>query len=165
MFHYFYYLLYVPYNFWQQSRFYRYPTLSTKFNFSEARWIAFYWVLFCNFAVFHLSIRASQFWIKNKNKNLVEKDLSKKKFFWKLFNWNESVYCTQIDIALKIWFQKVPHSFLHTTNHHSWVTDVFLELIVLLFGQIKCTNIRRFLTIFRHKTRVFSLQRIQKVQL
>ena len=35
----------------------------------------------------------------------------------------------------------------------------FLESIVLFSGQNKSTNIRRFLTILRQKTRVFSLQK------
>ena len=36
----------------------------------------------------------------------------------------------------------------------------FLESIVLIFGQDKYINIKRFWTMFRHKTRVFSLQKM-----
>ena len=50
---------------------------------------------------------------------------------------------------------------LSTTNR-SWVMEVFLESIVLFFGQNKYTNTRRFWTIFRHKTRFSSLQKLQK---
>ena len=37
-----------------------------------------------------------------------------------------------------------------------------MKLIAPFFGQNKYTNIRRFPTIFRHKTRIFSLQKVQK---
>ena len=37
---------------------------------------------------------------------------------------------------------------------------VFVKSVVPFFGQNKYTNIRRFSTIFRHKTRIFSLQKV-----
>ena len=42
------------------------------------------------------------------------------------------------------------------------IMDVLLESTVFLFGQSKYPNIRWFWTIFCHKTRVFSLQKVQK---
>ena len=38
----------------------------------------------------------------------------------------------------------------------------FCEINCAVFGQNKYTNIRRFSTIFRHKTRIFSLQKSTK---
>ena len=37
---------------------------------------------------------------------------------------------------------------------------VFVKSVVPFFGQNKYTNIRRFSTIFRHKTKIFSLQKV-----
>ena len=74
----------------------------------------------------------------------------------KLIHLNRSVYCTPIDGVLKMWFND------GSGPTDSWVVDVFLESIVVFFGQNKYTNIRRFWTIFRHKTRVFSPKKVQK---
>ena len=41
---------------------------------------------------------------------------------------------------------------------------VFLKSIAPFFGQNKYANMRRFSTIFGHKTRTFSLQKVQKIQ-
>ena len=76
----------------------------------------------------------------------------------KLVNWNESVYCTQIDRALKMWFNKGSGSFLLPT-----IPELWWFLWNQFFGQYKHTNIR-FSTIFLHKTRIFSLQKVQKIQ-
>ena len=42
------------------------------------------------------------------------------------------------------------------------IMDVLLESAVVLFGQSKYPKIRWFWTIFCHKTRVFSLQKVPK---
>ena len=80
----------------------------------------------------------------------------------KLVHSNESVYCTPIDRkkAIKKAIQRGVGQ-LSTTNH-SWVMKVFVKSVVLFFGKNKYTNIRRFWTIFCHKTRIFSLQKAQK---
>ena len=84
-------------------------------------------------------------------------------FIWhfrpKLVNWNESVCCTPI---IKNAIQQGVGQ-LSTTNH-SWVMMVFVKSIAPFFGKNKYTNIRRFSTIFRYKTRIFSLQKVQKIQ-
>ena len=41
------------------------------------------------------------------------------------------------------------------------VMKVFVKSVVLFFGQNKYTSIRRFLIIFCHETRIFSLQKVQ----
>ena len=50
---------------------------------------------------------------------------------------------------------------LSTTNH-SWVMKVFVKSIAPFFGQNKYTNIRRFSTIFRHKIKIFCVQKVQQ---
>ena len=52
---------------------------------------------------------------------------------------------------------------LSTTNN-SWVMKVFVTSIAPFFGQNKYTNIRRFSTIFCHKTRIFCFKNVQKIQ-
>ena len=80
-----------------------------------------------------------------------------KHFRPKLVHWNESVYCTPIDRALKMRFNEGWGSFLQPG-----VMKVFVKSIAPFFGQNKYTNIRRFSTIFRHKIRIFSLEKVQK---
>ena len=82
-----------------------------------------------------------------------------KHFRPKIVYWNKRVNCTPINRALKMWFNKGSSSFLRPT-----VPEFFLESIVLFFGQNKYTNIRRFLTIFHHKTRFFNIQKVQKLK-
>ena len=77
----------------------------------------------------------------------------------KLVHWNKGVNCTPIDRALKMRFNKGLGSFLGPTIPEAWK---FLESIMLFFRQNNYTNIRRFWTIFRHTTRVFSLQKSTK---
>ena len=91
--------------------------------------------------------------------NFLKKTTYVRHFRSKLVNWNESVYCTPIDRALKMRFNEGWGSFLQPG-----VMKVFVKSIAPFFGQNKYTNIRRFSTIFRHKTRIFSLQKVQKIQ-
>ena len=79
-----------------------------------------------------------------------------------LVNWNESVYCTQINRALKMWFNEEVRQ-LYATNH-SWSMKGFVKSTAPFFGQNKYTIIRRFSKKFYHKTRIFSLQKVQKIQ-
>ena len=74
----------------------------------------------------------------------------------KLVHWNESVYCTPINRALKMQRGVVQFS----TTNHSWVMKGFVKSIPPFFGQNKYKNIRRFSTIFRHKTRIFNTTRL-----
>ena len=41
---------------------------------------------------------------------------------------------------------------------------VFVKSIAPFFGENKCTNIRRFSAIFCHKKKIFSLQKVHKIQ-
>ena len=52
---------------------------------------------------------------------------------------------------------------LSKTNY-SWVIKVFIKSVVLFFGQDKYTNIRRFWTIFCHKTRILASKNHKKIQ-
>ena len=81
-----------------------------------------------------------------------------KYFRLKLVQLNESVYCTPIDRALKMQFNEGSRSFIRPTIP----MKVFVKSVVLFFGQNKYTNIRRFSTIFRHKIRIFCLQKVQQ---
>ena len=75
----------------------------------------------------------------------------------KLVNWNECVYCTPIDRALKMWFSEGSGSFLWPTIPELWR---FLWNQLRRFLDHINTNIRRFSKIFRHKTRIISLQKV-----
>ena len=78
----------------------------------------------------------------------------------KLVCWNESVYCTPIDGALKMRFNEGLDSFLRSTISELW--SFLWNQLHRFFGQNKYTNIRRFWTIFCHKIRIFSLQKVQQ---
>ena len=52
---------------------------------------------------------------------------------------------------------------LSKTNY-SWVMKVFIKSVVMFFGQNKYTNIRRFWTIFCHKTRILASKNHKKIQ-
>ena len=75
----------------------------------------------------------------------------------KLVNWNECVYCTPIDRALKMWFSEGSGSFLWPTIPELWR---FLWNQLRRFLDHINANIRRFSKIFRHKTRIISLQKV-----
>ena len=75
----------------------------------------------------------------------------------KLVNWNECVYCTPIDRALKMWFSEGSGSFLWPTIPELWR---FLWNQLRRFLDHININIRRFSKIFRHKTRIISLQKV-----
>ena len=106
-------------------------------------------------------------WMKSMQRSYknINNSHSSKHFRPKLVNSNESVYCTPIDRALGIWFNEGLGSFLRPTIPELWtMLWVFVKSIVLFFGQNKYINIRRFSTMFRHKTRIFNLQKVQKIQ-
>ena len=80
----------------------------------------------------------------------------------KLVDSNETINCTPIDKALKMWFNKGSGSFLRPTILELW--RFFVKSIAPFFGKNKHTNIRRLSAIFCHKTRIFSLQKVKKIQ-
>ena len=77
----------------------------------------------------------------------------------KLVHWNESVYCTPIDRALKMRFNRGSGSFY---DQPFLSYEGFVKSIAPFFGQNKYTKIRRFSTIFRHKIRFLCLQKVQQ---
>ena len=81
----------------------------------------------------------------------------------KLADSNETIYCTPIDKASKMWFNKGSDSFLLPSILELW--RFFVKSVAPFSGKNKYTNIRRFSAIFCHKTRIFSLQKVKKIQL
>ena len=80
----------------------------------------------------------------------------------KLVNWNESVDCTPIDRAFKKCDSTRGQALFY--NQPFLIHGSFSKINCAVFGQNKCKNIR-FWKIFRHKTRVFCLQKYKKIQL
>ena len=72
--------------------------------------------------------------------------------------WERILYTNQYSIKNAI---KQEVGQLFTTNQ-SWFMKVFLKSTGPFFEQSKYTSIRRFWTIFCHKTRDFSLQKLPK---
>ena len=88
------------------------------------------------------------------NRNMVECNI--KHFRPTLVHWNESVYCTPIDRALKMRFNEWSGSFLRPTIPELW------RFLWNQLRQNKYTNIRRFSTISGHKIRIFSFQKVRQ---
>ena len=125
-----------------------------KKNLGAQIWVQIY--VFCHFLKF-----GSLVFLEIAYNDSLQQCLTTGRYFRpKLVRWNESVYCTPIDRALKMQFNEGSRSFIRPTIP----MKVFVKSVVLFFGQNKYTNIRRFSTIFRHKTRIFSLQKVQKIQ-
>ena len=79
----------------------------------------------------------------------------------KLVHWNESIYCTPSNGALKIRFNEGSGAF----NDQPFLSYAsFPTINFAVFWLNKYTDIRRFWTIFCHNTWVFSLQKVQKIQ-
>ena len=80
-------------------------------------------------------------------------------FSSKIVYWNESIYCTSIDRALKRKFNKESGSLLRPAIPELWR---FLYSQLSCFGINKNTNIRKFWTIFCHKISSSTLQKVLK---
>ena len=76
----------------------------------------------------------------------------------KSLKWHSIVNINWLNIKNAI--QRVVRQLCMTNRYH--VTEVSLEPVLLFSGQNKYTNIRRFWKMFRHKTRVSSLQKVPK---